>query len=179
MPRGSNDIDRDKFRAAIGKLGDEYVFYMLDDAIDLLPPAKLNRIVRKYLDLKRPTPDSDKATNGSLLAKLKAFENAGLAGEYYESFDVNSRNFTKKSDGMKGRTSECRRLLDCCVKEAKTRDPAEVRGFRDKRSPSPLPYSALQGAPDEDRDRQARRPGSSLPTQRMSGADPRDGLAGR
>jgi len=127
MPRGSIDIDRDKLRAAIRKLGDEYVFYMLHDAVDLLPPAKLNKIVRKYFDLNRLAPDSDKATNVRLLAKLKAFEMASLAGEYYESFDVNSKNSTKKSEGTKGWISECRRFLDCCVKEAKTGDPAEVR----------------------------------------------------
>lgn len=39
------EIDRDKLRAAIRKLGDEYVFYMLDEAIDLLPEAKLLRLV--------------------------------------------------------------------------------------------------------------------------------------
>ena len=37
------DIDREKLRAALRKLGDEYVFYMLDEAIELLPPAKLLR----------------------------------------------------------------------------------------------------------------------------------------
>ena len=47
MARHPIEIDRDKLRAAIRKLGDEYVFYMLDDAIDLLPPAKLHKIVRK------------------------------------------------------------------------------------------------------------------------------------
>lgn len=41
-------IDRDKLRAAIRKLPDEYVFYMLDDAIDLLPTGNLHTIVRKY-----------------------------------------------------------------------------------------------------------------------------------
>ena len=34
-------IDRDKLRDAVRKLGDEYVFYMLDDAIELLPEGKL------------------------------------------------------------------------------------------------------------------------------------------
>ncbi len=37
------DIDRAKLRAALRKLGDEYAFYMLDEAIELLPPAKLKR----------------------------------------------------------------------------------------------------------------------------------------
>jgi hypothetical protein len=42
-------IDRDKLRAAIRKLGDEHVFYMLDDAIDLLPQSKLVKLVGQYL----------------------------------------------------------------------------------------------------------------------------------
>ena len=75
MARQPIKIDRDKLRAAIRKLGDEYVFYMLDEAIDLLPPAKLHKIVRKYLDLKRLHPDSEKATDEGELAKL-----ARLAG---------------------------------------------------------------------------------------------------
>jgi hypothetical protein len=38
-------IDRDKLRTAVRRLGDEYIFYMLDEAIDLLPPAKLVKLV--------------------------------------------------------------------------------------------------------------------------------------
>jgi len=42
-------IDKIKLRAAIRTLGHEYVFYMLDDAIDLLPQTKLHQLVRKYM----------------------------------------------------------------------------------------------------------------------------------
>ena len=129
MARQPIEIDRDKLRAVIRKLGNEYVFYMLDDAIDLLPPVKLHKIVRKYLDLKRLRPDSVKATKSSLRADLKAFEKASLAGEYYESFNVNSKNFMEKSKGTAGWIAKCRRLLDRCVeqvKTAKSADPAEV-----------------------------------------------------
>ena len=121
------EIDRDKLRAAIRKLGDEYVFYMLDDAIDLLPPAKLHKIVKTYLDLERLRPDGEKATKASLLADVKVFEKASLAGEYYEPFSVNSKNFMEKSKGTTGWIAECRRLLDRCADQAKTADPAEVR----------------------------------------------------
>jgi hypothetical protein len=38
-------IDRDKLRAEVRTLGNEYVFYMLDDAIDLLPLSKLHKKV--------------------------------------------------------------------------------------------------------------------------------------
>lgn len=45
-------IDRSKLREAIRKLGDELVFYLLDDALDLVPDAKLAKLVGKYLDVK-------------------------------------------------------------------------------------------------------------------------------
>jgi len=126
MARPAIEIDRDKLRAEIRKLGDEYVFYMLDDAIDLLPPAKLYKIVRKYLDLRRLHPDNEKATKANLLADVKAFQKASLAGEYYECFNVNSRNFMEKSKGTRGWIAESHRLLERCVEQAKTADPAEV-----------------------------------------------------
>jgi len=118
MARDPIEIDRDKLRAEIRKLGNEYVFYMLDDAIDLLPPVKLHKIAKKYLDLKRLRPDAEKAPKASLLTDVKLFEKASLAGEYYRSFDVNSRNCTQKSSGTSAWIAQCRRLLDRCVVNA-------------------------------------------------------------
>jgi hypothetical protein len=77
-------IDRDKLRAEVRKLGSEYVFFMLDDAIELLPPTKLLKIAKKYFHLKRLRPDAEQLTNPSLLTDVKRFEKASLAGEYYE-----------------------------------------------------------------------------------------------
>jgi hypothetical protein len=127
MARRQIEIDRDKLRAAIRKLPREYAFYMLDDAIDLLSAPKLHKVVRKYLDLRRLGLDSEKATKTSLLARVTVFEMASLAGEYYDPFDVNSRNFMEKSNGTTARIGECHRLLDRCVEEAKRSNPAEVR----------------------------------------------------
>ena len=39
-------IDRAKLRAAIRKLGDEYVYYLLDEALDLLP-GRVRRILHR------------------------------------------------------------------------------------------------------------------------------------
>jgi len=124
-------IDRDKLRAAVRKLGSEYVFYMLDDAIELLPPAKLHNIAKKYLDLKRLRPDAEPATRPSLLMDVKRFEKASLAGEYYESFNVNSKNYTQKSAGTCAWITEYNRLLDRCAAAAKKSNPAEVREAMD------------------------------------------------
>jgi len=126
MARQPIEIDRDKLRAAIRKLRNESVFYMLDDAIDLLSAAKLDKIVRKYFDPKRLHPDSEKPTKPDLLADAKAFQKSSLAGEYYESFDVNSKNFMEQSRGTTGWIADCHRLLDHCVEQAKTATPADA-----------------------------------------------------
>jgi len=42
----NRQIDPDKLRAAVRRLGDDYVFYMLNEAIDLLPQAKLLKLVK-------------------------------------------------------------------------------------------------------------------------------------
>ncbi len=125
------NIDRDKLRAAIRRLGPEYVFYMLDDAIDLLPLTELEGIAKKYLDLKRLRPDGDRRTKATLLADVKAFDKASRAGEYYESFMVNSRNCTAQSTGTTAWIATCNRLLDRCVAEERRSEPTEIRAAFD------------------------------------------------
>jgi hypothetical protein len=72
---------------------------MLDDAIDLLPPAKPIKLVSGYLDVKLLRPDAPGKKN--LLADVRAFDAASRAGKYYESFNVNSKNFMDKSTGTR------------------------------------------------------------------------------
>ena len=131
MARKPIQIDRDKLRAEVRKLGNEYVFFMLDDAIELLPPAKLHKLAKKHLDLKRLRPDAEKPTRPSLLTDVNRFEKASLAGEYYESFGVNSQNYTQKSAGTSAWIAAYRRLLDRCVVNIKKGNPAEVREAMD------------------------------------------------
>lgn len=98
---------------------------MLDDAIDLLPPAKLVKLVGSYLDLKQLLPDAPGKKN--LLADVRAFDTASRAGKYYESFNVNSKNFMEKSTGTRAFIADCNRLLDRCVTQAPKGDAAEIR----------------------------------------------------
>jgi len=125
------EIDRDKVRTAIRRLGTEYVFYMLDDAIELLPLTKLHKIAKKYLDLRRLRPDAGTRTKRSLLSGVRRFEKSSLAGEYYESFDLNSKNYREKSGGTCAWIAECHRFLDCCVTDARKGNPTEVRQAMD------------------------------------------------
>ena len=107
-------IDRDKLRSAVCRLDNDRIRNMLNDAIGLLPPAKLEKLVGRYLDVENL--QSSGATSVDLLAEVKAFEKASRAGKYYESFAVNSKNYMEMSGGTRTWIAECRRLLDCCVK---------------------------------------------------------------
>jgi hypothetical protein len=66
MAREPIEIYRDKLRAVVRNIRNGYIFYMLDDAIDLLPPVKLQKIAKKCLDLKRLRPDAESAPKASL-----------------------------------------------------------------------------------------------------------------
>jgi hypothetical protein len=117
-------IDRDKLRAAIRRMGSEYVFYMLDDAITLLPQTKLRKLIAQYLN---PTElRSHGERKEDLLADVKAFEKASLTGKYYQAFSVNSKNYTEKSRGTLAWIADCCRLLERCVAHPKKKDPATV-----------------------------------------------------
>lgn len=127
MKRERTQIDRDKLRNAIRNLGNEYIVGMLSEAIDLLPPPKLYKLAKDYLDLERLRPEAESATGSGLIADVKRFEKASLAGEYYQSFEVNWRNSTQQSTGTSAWFADCRRLLHRCVRGARKGDPAEVR----------------------------------------------------
>ncbi|MBL7189453.1 MAG: hypothetical protein ISS70_24255 [Phycisphaerae bacterium] len=106
-------IDPDKLRVAIRKMSDTQVYYMLEEAIDLLPQTKLHKLVARFLDPGQLRPDSK--TKGSLLKGIKAFQKASLEGRYYEGFNVNSKNHMEMSKGTRAWIAECNRLLDRCV----------------------------------------------------------------
>ncbi len=117
-------IDLDKLRAAIRRLGDEYVYYMLDSAIELLPQSDLERMVRPYLDPEKLRPDREQERD--LLGTVRKFEKASRAGEYWDDFDVNSKNYREASMGTRAWIAECNRLLVHCVEQAGTGDVAEM-----------------------------------------------------
>jgi hypothetical protein len=97
-------------------IGGESVFYMLDEAIDLLPPRKLAKLVGQYMDVKQLRPDTPAGTaKRSLLEDVKAFDAASRAGRYYVSFDVNSKNCSETSTGTRAFIADYRRLLERCV----------------------------------------------------------------
>ena len=118
-------LDLQRIRRAIRGSGNETIFFLLDDAISLLPPAKLRQLLAQYMKPEQFV--SDVAVKRDLLAEVQAFQKACLAREYYEAFDVNSKNCTKSSLGTLAWIADFRRLLFRCVEESKKRNVANVR----------------------------------------------------
>lgn len=118
-------IDRGKVHDALRGLSGESARGMLDEAIDLLPPAKFRELITRYLDVKQLRPDAPGDKN--LGAQVRAFCTASRAGKYYESFGVNSKNFMQQSEGTRTFIADFDRLLDRCVTRASKGDAAEIR----------------------------------------------------
>ncbi len=121
----SGKLDLQRIRRAIRASGNETIFFLLDDAISLLPPAKLSQLLAQYLKPEQFV--SDVTVKHDLLADVQAFQKACLAGDYYEAFDVNSKNCTQSSMGTLAWIADFRRLLFRCVEHAKKRNVAGVR----------------------------------------------------
>ena len=117
-------IDREKLRTAIRMLGGEYIFYMLDDAITLLPEAKLRKLIGNYLDATDLCSDGTKKRN--LLADAKAFQKASLSGSYYNGSTGRGKNRDEDPIETLSWIADCRRLLDRCAKQTSRRNAAEV-----------------------------------------------------
>ena len=118
-------LDLQRIRRAIRGSGNETIFFLLDDAISLLPPAKLRQLLAQYMKPEQFV--SDVAVKRVLLAEVQAFQKACLAGEYYEALDVNSKNCTQSSLGTLAWIADFRHLLFRCVEESKKRNVANVR----------------------------------------------------
>ncbi len=119
-------IDLDKLRDRLRVIGDEQRFYILNEVIELLPEAALVQIVGRYMQIGALRRDSEMSKQ-SLLDEVKRFDGAARAGQYYESFNVNSKNYMDKSAGTVAFIANFTRLLDRSVTASSNGDRAEVR----------------------------------------------------
>ncbi|MBI4604125.1 MAG: hypothetical protein HY721_19380 [Planctomycetes bacterium] len=126
MPR--SQLDLDKLRAAVRRLPKDVVCDLLDGAMGLLPERSIVKLVKGHLEPRDLAPDSPR--KGGLLGAVRNFHEASLRQDYYEGFEVNSRNFMEQSEGTQSWIAECNRLLGRCVETAKGRRFDEARqGF--------------------------------------------------
>jgi len=114
-------IDREKLRVALRRLSRDRLRMLADAAMDMVPKAKLEALVRAHLGNVDLAPSSPRAA--AILAEVKKFHDAAIRGDYYESFSVNSKNWTDKSEGTELFIAEHDRLVGRCVRAAAAKGP--------------------------------------------------------
>ncbi len=119
------EIDQEKLRVLLRSLGKEDLLQLLDRAIGLVPRTRLPTLIEGYAKPGDLKPDA--TSPGHLLDAAKAFYDASHRGHYYETFDVNSKNFTKTPRSTKTWIAECNRLLDSCSATVTRNRHAETR----------------------------------------------------
>ena len=109
-------IDIEKLRAAIRGESRRNLLIISCRALELVPTEKLGDLVRDIIRLEARSPAEP--ASRTVLAKVRQFHAAGLRREYYESFDVNSKNCSQTSKGTDAFIADFHRLLDECVRQA-------------------------------------------------------------
>jgi hypothetical protein len=105
-------------------MGSEYIFYILDDAITLLPEAELRNLVENYVDATEFCSNGTREQN--LLADAQSFQKASLSGNYYNGSAGRGENRAGNSIETLSWIVDCRRLLDSCAKHTAKRNAGEV-----------------------------------------------------
>jgi hypothetical protein len=107
-------IDLAKLRVALRRLSRGDLLVIAERATEIVPRAKLRSLVGDFVRLEELAGLRSGAT--ALLDEVRKFHEASLRGDYYESFAVNSKNFTQQSEGTEEFIAEFDRLVGKCVR---------------------------------------------------------------
>jgi hypothetical protein len=119
------DVDRERLRLALRWMSRGDLLIIAQRAAELVPRVKLRALIGDMVRLEAPAATASGAT--SLLDEVREFHAAGLRGDYYESFAVDSKNFMQKSRGTDAFIAEFDRLLRKCVRAVQQGPRAPVR----------------------------------------------------
>jgi hypothetical protein len=119
------NVDIEKPRVALRRMSRSNLLMVAELAIELVPKAKLRGIVGDMVRLDELA--EGKRGAAPLLAEVRKFHEASLRGEYYESFNVNSRNFMEKSEGTETFVAKFDRLIGKCIRASAKGPRAPVR----------------------------------------------------
>src|SRR6266508_251765 len=109
--------DLEKLRVSLRRLNRGDLLIIAERATELVPRAKLGTLVGDLIRLEDFA--AGKAGAKPVLNEVRKFHEAALGGVYYDSFDVNSRNFMAKSEGTEEFIAEFERLLAKCIRAMK------------------------------------------------------------
>jgi hypothetical protein len=106
-------VDRVKLRDALRQMRRGYLLQVAERAIDLVSSETLEALVGDFM--KVPRLAEGQPSEVSLPDEVNQFCEASLRGDYFECFDVNSKNCTDLSHGTDAFIAEFDRLIRRCV----------------------------------------------------------------
>ncbi|CUI07667.1 hypothetical protein IV454_14520 [Massilia antarctica] len=118
-------IDFTAVRAELRALNRSSLLIIAERAVELIPEAQLSTLLN---DVVRLTARPSKSGNApvSLLEEVRAFYDAAMAGNYYETVEINNRSRQEQSEGTDAFIAECHRLLHQCIRAADREAPSEA-----------------------------------------------------
>jgi hypothetical protein len=123
VKRGPVDIE--KLRVALRRASRGHLIRIAERAIEIVPRPKLGALVGDVV--RREDLAAGRRGAAPLLAEVRKFHEASLRGDYYDSFDVHSKNFMEKSEGTEAFIAELDRLIGLCIRAAEKGPRAPVR----------------------------------------------------
>jgi hypothetical protein len=118
-------VDLEKLRVAMRRMSRRSLLLVTERATELVPRAKLGALVGDIVRLENLA--EGKGGVKALLDEVRKFHEVALRGDYYDSFDVNSRNFMSKSEGTEEFIAEFERLIEKCVRAVEKGPRAPLR----------------------------------------------------
>ena len=118
-------IDAEKLVVALHRLTRDRLLAVAERAIELVPRAKLRELVDGIIELDDLGPTKAGAT--SLLREVREFHEKAMRGDYYESFNVSSKNFMDQSEETEAFIADFNRLIGKCVGATKKPPRARMR----------------------------------------------------
>lgn len=116
----------DKLRIALMRLSKDDLLNLLGTAFAALSRSQARRVFGGAVDLTAVYEPTGRRP-GQLLDEIKRFHARSLSDHYYESFAVNSKNFTSMSQGTKEWIAEMNRLFGRCAEASQEGQHAEAR----------------------------------------------------
>ena len=120
-------VDLEKLRGALSKLKRGQLLIIAHRAVELLAPSKLDALMGDMLSPSRFEQTGPSVPAKSLLDEVREFHATGVAGEYFDSFDVNSKNCMQKSEGTEEFIADFDRLMNLCIRATAKPPRAETR----------------------------------------------------
>ena len=114
-------------RLELRTLGHGNLLMIAERAIELMPATQLEAVFGDFMSIERKSVDAT-IPDRPLLDEARQFYEAGVAGQYYESIDINNKRGIELSKGSEAFIAEFDRLLRRCLRACEQEPPLVVRG---------------------------------------------------